>query len=379
MLYDLHSHEIFLTRNVDFYEHIFPFNSDQTYHHPSLPTSISSTSDNFLEFPPANDPIPNSDIRDQNLSDPESPHKIDDNPDLTELSQERNNDSEIDIPQETESDLDHEIQQNPDQNNQPIPRQSNRLKGPPTYLKDYHCMMATADSTHSLSSGNVKYPISHFLSYNKLSPAHKAYTLAISSTTDPITYADAVKHECWIKAMAAELLALEENNTWILTELPKDKKLVGCKWVFKTKHKADGSIERHKARLVEKGYTQTEGLDYSETFSPVVKMTTIRVLLAVAAAKNWHVHQLDVNTAFLHEDLLEEVYLKAPPGLKLPNSNMVCRLQKSLYGLKQASRQWHTKLTTVLLACGFQKPRADYSLFVKGLDQSFTAILVYVN
>jgi hypothetical protein len=114
--------------------------------------------------------------------------------------------------------------------------------------------------------------------------------------------------------MNVEIDALEANDTWRLTSLPPHKHVIGCKWVYKVKLKADGSLEMYKARLVTKGYTQNEGLDYYETFSPVAKLTTVRWLLAVAAAKNWHLHQLDVNNAFLHGDLDEEVYMELPLG-----------------------------------------------------------------
>lgn len=124
-----------------------------------------------------------------------------------------------------------------------------------------------------------------------------------------------------------------------------EKKPIGCKWVFKVKLHADGSLERCKARLVAKGFNQKFGIDYLETFFPVVKMQIVRCIISLAASKKWHLHQLDVNNTFLHEDLYEEVYMTPPEGYYNP-FNKVCRLRKSLYGLKQASRQWSAKLAT---------------------------------
>jgi hypothetical protein len=163
------------------------------------------------------------------------------------------------------------------------------------------------------------------------------------------------------------------------TELPAGKRTIGSKWVFKTKFRADGSIERHKARLVAKEYTQRQGIDYLETFSPVVKLTTVRVLMVVAAVNQLHIHQLDVNSAFLNGDLMEEVYMKPPEGLPVPTKTSVCRLLKSIYGLKQSSRQWNVKLTQTLRKFGFIQSKSDHSLFTKASSSGFPFVLVYVD
>ncbi|KAM5558733.1 hypothetical protein ABKV19_020426, partial [Rosa sericea] len=164
---------------------------------------------------------------------------------------------------------------------------------------------------------------------------------------------DAMKDEKWAKAMAVEMDALEKNQTWELVSLPPGKKTVGCRWVYTVKHNSDGSVDRYKARLVAKGYTQKYGVDYDETFAPVTKINTIRVLLSLATNLDWPLQQFDVKNAFLHGDLNEEVYMDLPPGYGTSTGfKVVCRLRKSLYGLKQSPRAWFGRFTTFMRRIG---------------------------
>jgi hypothetical protein len=226
---------------------------------------------------------------------------------------------------------------------------------------------------------STPYPIHKYTSHANLSPTQLSYTFSLLTETEPNSYTEACKHDHWLKAMQSELQALQQNNTWSIVSLPTRAKPIGSKWVYKIKRKADGSIERYKARLVAKGYNQVEGVDYFETFSPVAKMTTIRVILAIASVKNWFVQQLDVNNAFLHGDLCEDVYIKIPQGLNGFSDDKVCKLTKSLYGLKQASRKWYEKLSQFLISHHFTQAPSDPTLFVKQTADTFTALLVYVD
>lgn len=179
--------------------------------------------------------------------------------------------------------------------------------------------------------------------------------------------------------MQAEIKALQDNNTWELVNLPPGKRPIRCRWIYKVKYKAYGQVKRLKARLVANGYSQQEGIDYQEIFSPVVKMVTVRSILSMAASNKAHIHQMDVYNAFLQEDLHDEIYIELPQGFVSQGETKVCRLIKSLYGLKQAPRQWNAKMTEALLRFEFNQSKFDHSLFINKLEKGTTIVLVYVD
>ena len=180
--------------------------------------------------------------------------------------------------------------------------------------------------------------------------------------------------------MEHEFHALQKNDTWQLVPPVSGVNIIDSKWVFKVKRHVGGSIERYKARLVAKGFKQRYGLDYEDTFSPVIKPTTIRLLLSLAVTRGWFLRQLDVQNAFLHGILEEEVYMRQPPGFVDPTRpHHLCRLVKALYGLKQAPRAWHARLGSVLRALGFTPSTADTSLFLLQRPEVTMYLLVYVD
>lgn len=181
---------------------------------------------------------------------------------------------------------------------------------------------------------------------------------------EPTCVSKALLDPRWRSAMADELTALQRHGTWDLVSPPRDANIVGCKWVFRIKRKPDGTIDKYKARLVAKGFHQRPGVDYDETFSPVVKPVTIRVVLSLALARHWSLRQLDISNAFLHGALDKPVYMTQPPGFVDPSHpSHVCLLRKSLYGLRQAPRAWYQALSSALVSFGFAQSRADTSLF----------------
>ena len=249
---------------------------------------------------------------------------------------------------------------------QSVPRPQ-RSRRPPSHLKDFVChAIASQDPTTSPlqdASSGTPYPISNFVSYDNFSASYRAFLAAITSQDEPKSFRQAVSQPQWLDAMTKEIRALEDNKTWEFAPLPPGKTALGCKWVYKIQYNADGSIERYKARLVVMGNHQIEGVDYNETFAPVARMVTVRCVLTIAISKGWELHQMDVHNAFLHGDLDEDIYMRPPPGFDPPAPNLVCKLKKSLYGLRQAPRQWYFKLAKALLAYGFKQSPLDHSLF----------------
>ncbi|KAL2244244.1 UNVERIFIED_CONTAM: Retrovirus-related Pol polyprotein from transposon RE2 [Sesamum indicum] len=181
-------------------------------------------------------------------------------------------------------------------------------------------------------------------------PAHTAYLALLSYVQEPKNYSKASRDIKRVEAMGEELVALEHNGIWTLEPLPPREKAIACRWVFKPKLNPDDSALRHMARLVAKGYNQVEGIDYFGSFSPVAKVVTVRVFLVVAVTMCWFLWQLDVSNAFLHRHLDKEVYMIPPEEYHLVIPGSLCRLRRSLYGLKQASRQWNIELTKDLWA-----------------------------
>jgi hypothetical protein len=200
------------------------------------------------------------------------------------------------------------------------------------------------------------HPVSDFFSYQHLSSPYRSFVSKLSSVSVPINLQEALNYPKWRIAMHEEMEALHKNKTWDLVKLPNGKKVVGWKWVFTIKYKANGFVEQYKARLVAKGFTQTYGIDYEETFAPVAKMNSIRALLSIAANLNWPLHQFDVKNAFLHGDLEEEVYMEIPPGLEDSSSTgKVCKLKKALYGLKQSPRAWFERFSRAMQRFGYKQ------------------------
>jgi phosphoribosyl-AMP cyclohydrolase len=211
---------------------------------------------------------------------------------------------------------------------------------------------------------------------------HSNFALSITDD-DPRTVREAMNSEdskLWKKAMVEEMDALDKNEAWDIVELPTRRKFVGSKWLFKKKFNAEGKVEKYKAPLVEKGYSQVEGIDFGEIFSLVAKLMSIRFLLSIVVAFDLEVEQMDVKTTFLHGDMEEEIYMKQPEGFVVKGKKeLVCKLKKSLYGLKQSPKMWYQKFDTYILGLGFVRSRVDHYVYSKQVGNHFIYVVMYVD
>jgi hypothetical protein len=202
----------------------------------------------------------------------------------------------------------------------------------------------------------------------------------LADTEEPATFEEAQARECWRLAMIDEITSIEANGTWELVDPPPGQRPIGFKWVYKLKKDATGIIVRHKACLVAKGYAQRFGIDYDEVFTPVARLETIRLLLALAASEGWHVHHMDVKSAFLNGELREEVYVAQPLGFAVAGQEKkVLRLIKVLYGLRQAPRAWYAKLDSSLGSLGFQRSAYEHAVYTRGAGKQRLIVGVYVD
>ena len=248
-----------------------------------------------------------------------------------------------------------------------------------TTNKPSHDLVLTDHGPLQTVSGNTPYPISSYVSNHVFSKSHRAHLAAITNNEVPRSFKEAVKHKIWNDAMGKEVDAFDATSTWEISTLPPGRKALGNMWLYSYKYRADGTIERPEALLVVLGNNQTEGEDFTETFAPVAKLSTVRIILKLAAAKGWLVHQMDVQNVFLHGDLEEEIYMKLPQGFTCSDPTKVCRLKKSLYGIRQSPRCWYAKLIAALTQFGFSHDYADHSLFSKIRGLICLHILVYVD
>ncbi|KAH9718013.1 retrovirus-related pol polyprotein from transposon RE1 [Citrus sinensis] len=357
-VFDLETNEFFVSRDVVFFEDTFPYHDISLVSSPAHDPCVTHDSlrvqhvESPLSSLGSNRDVSSNDAQEELKSNdrgsPSSPHAVSDfSSDLAALHDRGSSSSDVSLYLPSFADKNIGISV----------RQSTRPKIPNTHLHDFMCHTARVidpaflSPTPPLSSG-TPYPIAKFVTCANFSTNQSRFLEAITTLTEPTRYSEAVKDPRWREAMAKEIDALEKNETWTLADLPPGKKAIGCKWVYCIKYHSDGSIERCKARLV---------------------------ILAVAVARDWELHQMDVNNAFLHGDLAEEVYMQLPPGFSTTSSGKVCRLRKSLYGLRQAPRNWFAKLAGALKSFGFDQSYADYSLFTFARHDISIYVLVYVD
>lgn len=197
---------------------------------------------------------------------------------------------------------------------------------------------------------------------------------------DPKTFEEAAKFEKWRKAMEAEMKSINDNNTWELVDVPESVKVIGVKWVYKTKLNEKGEVDKFKARLVVKGFHQTYRVDFYEVFAPVARWDTIRLILGLAAQEDWVVLQLNLKSTFLHGELSEDVFVEQPKRFEVAGgSEKVYRLKKALYGLRHAPRAWYSRMERYFARDGLKKCYCEHTLFIKAGKEGILVLSLYVD
>ena len=276
--------------------------------------------------------------------------------------------------------------------NVPILLNSNNFSSSDFHAKETNTSKETSEPRRSTRVRKEKSLPSDFISPEQIiflvegdrnNNVLNKHPISFNPDDDPKTFIEAMSSRdasFWKEAVNDEMDSIMGNSTWILVDLPQGSKPIGCKWVFRRKYHSDGSVQAFKARLVAKGFRQKEGIDYFDTYAPVARITSIRILFALASIHKLFVHQMDVKTAFLNGDLNEEVYMEQPEGFILPgNERKVCKLIKSLYGLKQAPKQWHEKFDSVILSYDFKHNSADKCIYSKFTDKYGVLVCLYVD
>ncbi|GJX52001.1 ribonuclease H-like domain-containing protein [Tanacetum coccineum] len=379
-LYSLDKHQFIYSRDVKFFETVFPFKDSD------LNSSVSGSNVfqdiNHLNFFDLDYPeIPS----DENSDDPSLNSDSVDHSDSSHSPVSGENDDTNDIP---DSGIDADISDHfhATQDEQVTTLEENIMSEGSEDINPMTNSQGTQNLRRSsrqsvfpknyndfVVESKVKYGLEKFVGYAKLNTENLCFVTELNKSHEPKTFSEALRYSHWTDAMNKEMEALLRNDTWDLVDFPKDRKAISSKWLWKIKFKSSGEIERYKARFVALGCNQREGIDYEETFSLAIKMTTVRCLLNIVVLSDWPMFQLVIDNAFLYGDLNEVVYMKPPQGYYASDCNKVCRLKKSLYGLKQAPRQWNAKLTCALVENGFSQSKSDYSLFTKSDNGVFLA------
>ncbi|GJW08305.1 putative RNA-directed DNA polymerase [Tanacetum coccineum] len=339
---DISTERLYIARHVRFNEAQFPFDIPKTTSPPPSKTSPYYSSESPYVIPTTDHPSPSS---------PRSP---------------------ISSPSSV-SHLSPTSQTSPESSNgQPSPVSTTSIPTPPPPTPPPPPPPITRQRPANLRQ-NPKQRVP----YN---PSANHATVLPTTITEPTSFTVANNSPEWRQAMKEEYDALMKNGTWSLVPRASTTNVVDGKWVYRLKRDKNGAIIRYKARFVAKGCRQQPGIDFHETFSPVVKSTTIRAVLSLAVTNDWPLRQLDIQNAFLHGNLKEQVYMKQPPGFIDPQRpNHVCLLHKSLYGLKQAPRAWFERLSKALFDLGFKGSKTDPSLFIYSRGDTLLYILVYVD